>query len=1319
MACLYTHNGKTYSKEELIEYLKNNPDRYKVKPDFSNIDEIIDQISDVNTLFQTNIKEGVPELFESNPELASIGTPELYSQYLDTIFPYSKVKDIVYHGSPSKHDVFKTVDENAREERFKHVGAMFTSDKNYVSAFGENLYNVVLNIKNPVSLPDNTGINSTFVATQYYSKWKDENIDSVIGHDALLDLDNISEGTEYVVFEPEQIHILGSQKDIKGFKDFIRNNVKSTEKKELSNRTITRLNKLLKEQADKLKARILVFESAKERKGYLPKEDTINKLKDLKEQLSTLENTEAFFKTAEFMHHELSTTQDFLDNKFDVNNPDHINFLLQISNQLESYKDLATFFPQLAGYNQEIDKVGNEINLMYADLNGHINEIIESYMLDWYTKNTKQVITKETILEMFKSAKDISIQELKMGGMSNSINPLLQLLQKSVEVKREEIYENTNNWKLRITNAGAKLKQAGVEGFDWMYQKTKDGKLTGRLLHKVSQAYYDTEKKIYKLLEDEHGNKREYIYKPGETLSAEEKKHNLKLAEDKKQLSSFLNAETVGDQGLQDGENRKYTDEFKQARAQYQFYGKAEDGQTKWIKKPFVPGSKLATGEELTSEMYDKLYKQFERKYYQDERESFSLVKEKIGDRWIPTGEVKRVLVTFVKPEYTEVVTERNGIPTKFGNTEYYKVMNDKTPQGLAKKEYFEFVKKANEELLDKLPLATAQKMQGKMFRVKSSLINDAKKLGIVGALLKGFRQFVNPDVIFSSRQLDENGQIVEDVPIMYTTELRNTEKLKKLEIKLKSLQAELLKNPSNKELANKIKIAKNVINIEENKLTPEELELDMTKSLIKVAHMAENYDLMKQAESTLMIARKIMKNTEFFKLNAAGQKEVIQGVSKTEERMDTYMRMIFYSNSTANQTKIAKLLQNFNTFVAYKSLGGNPFSVINNTIMANINNRIEGFGKQFGFDNKHLNQAIKDTTQQIASMNFMKHVGKDPHTIKPTNKFEAMLEKFNWIDRNQIIEDHSVLSTIMFGGITAGEFVAQSNSAIAKLRSEILTNSKTGEKLSVWEAHEFVNGELKLKDGFEYSAVKRRVISVEIKNMNKIIHGNYSEGDKVALQEFALGQTAMQFKKWLYNFGKSRYGSTYFDETTGDYQEGRYRTFANFISVIKAGGMYDFNSIKSAFNSLADYEKSNLKKLQVEGIYWMTTAVLMMLLEGIAKGIDDDDEELKMMVNFLRKQSDRVGGELDAAINPKSIYSSLKNPVAGLKSANDFAQLMSQLVKTPVNLALGNTKDVYITKGPNKGMTKLGKEFRDVVPVANLESQFDNLLNSGNFYFR
>jgi len=517
MACLYTHNGKTYSKEELIDYLKNNPNIYNVKPDFSNIDEIISTIP-------------------------------------------------------------------------------------------------------------------------------------------------------------------------------------STEKKELSNPVVKRLNKLLKEQADKLKARILLFESAKERKGYLPKEDTINKLKDLREQLSTLENTEAFFKTADFMHHELSVTQEFLDKKFDINNPDHINFLLQISNQLDSYKELATFIPQMTGLNDDIKKTGDEINLMYANINDEINEILESYMVNFVKTNSKRELSEEDILNMLKEAKDISVQELKMGGMSNSVSPLLQLLQKQVEKTREEVYENTNSWITKINNAGAKLKKAGVEGFDWMFQKTKDGKLTGRLLQKVSQAYYDAEKKVYELLEDSEGNKREYVYKPGEELSQAEKDHNIALSKDKAKLSAFLNAETSGEQGLQDGENRKYTDEFKQARSEYEIYAKDEDGYAKWIKKPFVPGSKLDTGELITAEMHDRLYKKFRRKYYQDERESFRMKKVKKGGIYVATGEVERVLVTYVKSEYTEVITEINGKPTKFGNPEYYKIINDNSAQGLAKKEYFEFYKKANDE---------------------------------------------------------------------------------------------------------------------------------------------------------------------------------------------------------------------------------------------------------------------------------------------------------------------------------------------------------------------------------------------------------------------------------------------------------------------------------------------------------------------------------------------------------------------------------------------------------------------------------------------
>ena len=41
-------------------------------------------------------------MFEQHPELAEIGTKEKYSEYLESIFPESKIKDIVYHQTTSK-----------------------------------------------------------------------------------------------------------------------------------------------------------------------------------------------------------------------------------------------------------------------------------------------------------------------------------------------------------------------------------------------------------------------------------------------------------------------------------------------------------------------------------------------------------------------------------------------------------------------------------------------------------------------------------------------------------------------------------------------------------------------------------------------------------------------------------------------------------------------------------------------------------------------------------------------------------------------------------------------------------------------------------------------------------------------------------------------------------------------------------------------------------------------------------------------------------------------------------------------------------------
>jgi hypothetical protein len=145
---------------------------------------------------EPNIKPGVKELFNSNPELSSIGTPEQYSQYLDTIFPDSEVKNIVYHTTNDKFDKFKV----------GNVGYLGKGIYFFWNNIGKDVYNIsaVINTINPEIIYD-------------YLEQKNIQKDSILHPD------------ELVVFEPEQIHILGNKEDIEGFKKFVSESTQTVE----------------------------------------------------------------------------------------------------------------------------------------------------------------------------------------------------------------------------------------------------------------------------------------------------------------------------------------------------------------------------------------------------------------------------------------------------------------------------------------------------------------------------------------------------------------------------------------------------------------------------------------------------------------------------------------------------------------------------------------------------------------------------------------------------------------------------------------------------------------------------------------------------------------------------------------------------------------------------------------------------------------------------------------------------------------------------------------------------------------------------------
>jgi hypothetical protein len=145
----------------------------------------------------SQVKPGVQEVFDSNPELAKVGTPEQYSAYLDSVFPDSQTKDILYHGTTVNKEKIQTEGFKNNTELFSpdednyfEVGEMgngyyFTDDREYIKEYGDVSVEVILN--NPI-------LNGT----------------------------SFSNGViQYFVKNKKDIHILGSKEDVNGFKEFI------------------------------------------------------------------------------------------------------------------------------------------------------------------------------------------------------------------------------------------------------------------------------------------------------------------------------------------------------------------------------------------------------------------------------------------------------------------------------------------------------------------------------------------------------------------------------------------------------------------------------------------------------------------------------------------------------------------------------------------------------------------------------------------------------------------------------------------------------------------------------------------------------------------------------------------------------------------------------------------------------------------------------------------------------------------------------------------------------------------------------------------
>ncbi len=180
--------------------------------------------------------EDINFVFEQNPDLARVGTKEQYEKYLETIFPDSKVKDIVYHRGPEKIERFYRSKIRTRN------GKRFYFSPFNTYRYGQQVTQALLNIKNLAIPYDDNFLDEVNKKHPEYTEGKSKwfylpahiYVDAdKYGYDGVADFDG-SSNDEYSVYSSNQIHILGSKKDIRGFKKHVKKSKETLENKVIS-----------------------------------------------------------------------------------------------------------------------------------------------------------------------------------------------------------------------------------------------------------------------------------------------------------------------------------------------------------------------------------------------------------------------------------------------------------------------------------------------------------------------------------------------------------------------------------------------------------------------------------------------------------------------------------------------------------------------------------------------------------------------------------------------------------------------------------------------------------------------------------------------------------------------------------------------------------------------------------------------------------------------------------------------------------------------------------------------------------------------------
>ena len=224
--------------------LKYTPKAIKIGKNLSQIQKKRSVISKVNKELKKGIKENsVLESYNKVPANKDVGTAYDYLDFLDNIYPNSKLNATFYHGGPKGITQFKSAKELGSTNKginsgTKDYGIYLADDKSLAQYYANThkkanryLYNVRVNVQNPMRYETNSfymdkftdSENLRFTPAQITQKWYDrlnlKNYDGIYHTKSK----NAFEDGELVMLDGNNIHIMGTPEESQMFRTWKQN----------------------------------------------------------------------------------------------------------------------------------------------------------------------------------------------------------------------------------------------------------------------------------------------------------------------------------------------------------------------------------------------------------------------------------------------------------------------------------------------------------------------------------------------------------------------------------------------------------------------------------------------------------------------------------------------------------------------------------------------------------------------------------------------------------------------------------------------------------------------------------------------------------------------------------------------------------------------------------------------------------------------------------------------------------------------------------------------------------------------------------------